>query len=339
MPERLIEILVPEEGAAAVDAVLELVEPPWIWRQTAGGSSQFKLVLPAERVEKLVDRLRPVLSPEHGARLLVMPVEAVAVGPEAEEQEAAHEEAPRSEPGPGSRVSREEIYADVKEFTQITPSYLLTVVLSSVVAVIGLANNQTAVVIGAMVIAPLLGPNMALSLATTLADWKLAIRALKTNGVGVLLAALVALVVGMLWRLDPASAEVAARTHIGLGDLVVALASGAAAALAVTSGLSTSLIGVMVAVALLPPLVVSVGLAAGGHLEEALRALLLLAANVICVNLAGVATFYWRGLRPRSWWKAEVAGRATRRAMALWALLLVAVVAIILLSQRLESSG
>lgn len=336
MPERLIEILVPEEGAGAVDAVLESVETEWMWRQTAAGSSQFKLLVPAGKVEQLVDRLRPVLSPERGARLLVIPVEAVAVGPEVEEHEEA---ATPSEPDSGGRVSREEIYADVKELTQITPTYLLTIVLSTVVAVIGLANNQTAVVIGAMVIAPLLGPNMALALATTLADRQLAARALKANGVGVALAAGVAVAVALLWPLDPSHSEVLARTKIGMGDLVVALASGTAAALAVTSGLSTSLIGVMVAVALLPPLAVSVGLVAGGHFEQALSALLLLAANVICVNLAGVATFYWRGLRPRLWWKAEEAGRATRRAMALWLLLLLAVVAIILLSKALQSHG
>ena len=337
MPDRLIEILVPEAGAAGVDSVLESSETRWIWRQTAQGSSQFKLVVAAEKVEALLDRLRPVLEPQPEARLLVLRVEAVAHGPEHEDGEG--EGSSTSETASGSRVSREEIYSAVKEFTQITPAYLLTVVLSTVVAVIGLANNQTAVVIGAMVIAPLLGPNMALALATTLADRGLAERALKANGVGVALAGAVAVVISLIWPLDPLSPEVMARTQIGLGDLVVALASGAAAALAVTSGLSTSLIGVMVAVALLPPLAVAIGLTAGGHFQQALQALLLLSANVICVNLAGVATFYWRGLRPRLWWKAEGAGRATWRAMAIWLLLLLAVVTIIVLSKKIAPTG
>jgi uncharacterized membrane protein len=53
------------------------------------------------------------------------------------------------------------------------------VVLSTIVAAVGLARDNAAIVIGAMVMAPLLGPNMALSLATTLGDTKLAFRALR----------------------------------------------------------------------------------------------------------------------------------------------------------------
>jgi hypothetical protein len=57
-----------------------------------------------------------------------------------------------------------------------------------------------------------------------------------------------------------------------------------------------------------------------GHL--AARALLLVACNVICINLAGVATLWWQGVHPRTWWEAEKAKRATWRALLVWVALL-----------------
>jgi uncharacterized membrane protein len=72
---------------------------------------------------------------------------------------------------------------------------------------------------------------------------------------------------------------------------------------------------------------VTAGLLIGaGQLLLGLGAAHLTAVNVICVNLAGVATFLVRGVRPRTWWEADRAQRATRRALALWTLMLLALV-------------
>jgi hypothetical protein len=97
---------------------------------------------------------------------------------------------------------------------------------------------------------------------------------------------------------------------VGLGDIAVALASGCAGALAFTTGVSATLIGVMVAVALLPPLVTFGLLLGGGNLDLATGALSLFLMNLICVNLAGVATFLVQGIRPASWWEKDQAGNA-----------------------------
>ena len=138
------------------------------------------------------------------------------------------------------------------------------------------------------------------------------------------------MVLGMAMPHTGGAAELLSRSDVRLGDVAVALASGAAGALAFTTGLHTPLVGVMVAVALLPPLV-AVGLFLGaGSASQAGRALLLFFTNLICVNLAGVATFYYRGIRPRTWWEAGRAKRASRRALVLWLLLLLALVVIIL---------
>jgi len=208
------------------------------------------------------------------------------------------------------------------------------VVLSSIVAAVGLLRGNVAVVVGAMVLAPLLGPNVALALATTLADTALARTALRANAAGLAVALVVALALGAAVPVDPAAAEIVSRTRATSSDVILALAAGSAGALAFTSGLPAMLIGVMVAVALRPPLVTFGLLTGSGHLTEALGALLLLLSNIICVNLAGVVTFLIRGIRPRAWWDAARAKKATRVAMALWPGLLAALVALIHLARR-----
>jgi len=92
-------------------------------------------------------------------------------------------------------------------------------------------------------------------------------------------------------------------------------------------------IGVMVAVALVPPLVVSGMLLGDGHFTSAGGAWMLTMANVICINLAGVATFLAQGVRPRSWWEAERAKKATWRAILVWVVLLAILSLILWLNQ------
>ena len=100
------------------------------------------------------------------------------------------------------------------------------------------------------------------------------------------------------------------RTEVALDSVALALASGAAAALSLTTGLSSVLVGVMVAVALLPP-AATLGLMLGyGHTGLALDAGLLLAVNVVCVNLASKIVFDFKGIRPRTWLEKEKAKHA-----------------------------
>ena len=183
------------------------------------------------------------------------------------------------------------------------------------------------------VIAPMLGPNVALSLATTLDDVTLARISLKTNAVGILIAFILSVFIGSIFAVDPAIPEIASRTKVGLDAIIIGLASGSAGVLAFTTGISAILIGVMVAVALLPPLVVCGLLLGSGHILPAFGALLLLLVNIICLNLAGVVTFLVQGIHPKTWWEVEKATKATRIAIVLWIILLLALIIVILLSK------
>jgi len=195
--------------------------------------------------------------------------------------------------------------------------------LSTIVAAIGLIENNVAVVIGAMVIAPLLGPNLALALGTSLGDTPLIWKALQSSFTGLIVAVVLSYGIGVVSPLPLDSPELLARTNVGLDSVALALASGAAAVLSMTTGLPSVLVGVMVAVALLPPAATLGLMLADQQLVQAIGAGLLLAVNIVCVNLAAKLVFLIRGVRPRTWWEKEKARRATVAYIVFWALSLI----------------
>ncbi len=216
------------------------------------------------------------------------------------------------------RISRDELIGDLSDGARINKIYLITVALSTVVAAVGLIRNSVAMVVGAMVIAPLLIPNMALALSATLGDLKLARRAVLSNTAGLALALVLAILVGITIDIDVTVHEIESRTQASYSDVAVALAAGAAGAIAVTTGVSANLIGVMVAVALLPPLV-ALGLLLGtGHYPQAIGAALLLGTNVVSINLAGVLVFLLQGLRPTGWSNTERAKKSVILSIIVW---------------------
>jgi uncharacterized hydrophobic protein (TIGR00341 family) len=337
MALRLVEMVLPEQFVTEARELLHEQKVVDAWYDHLSESHTLIMILvSAEKSEPLIDLLDNRFSQIEGFRLIILPVSASL--PRLEEEEAAKPPAQKGtkeeEAQKAARLSREELYTQITDTSKATPAYFALVILSTVVAAIGLINNNVAVVIGAMVIAPLLGPNMALALGTTLGDSALIKNSLKTNISGLLTAVVLALILGWLLEVDPHNPQIAARTQIGYMDLVLGLAAGIAGTLAFTAGAPAALIGVMVAVALMPPLV-TVGLMIGsGHHLLALGALWLLLTNIICVNLAAVATFWLQGVRPTTWWEAALARRATIISVASSLLLLAALTLIILVSQR-----
>jgi uncharacterized hydrophobic protein (TIGR00341 family) len=330
MALRLIELVLPEKDAGEI---IELLKEHQLHEhrqlRLPDGVVLVRILLDAEKSETVLDLLENKCAGRAGYRLVMLPVEATL--PRIEVEQKAVEAAPAAQENAPVRISRQELYEDIGNAARSSHTYVTMVVLSTIVAAIGLEHNSAAIVIGAMVIAPLLGPNVALSLATTLGDLPLARQALWTLAIGVVTVTVLSSVMGVLMNVDATGFEVTSRTQVGIGDIVLALASGCAGALAFTTGVSATLIGVMVAVALLPPVVTFGLLLGGGHPVLALGALTLFLVNLICVNLAGVTTFLVQGMRPTNWWEKDRATKATRIAIGLWAALLAALIAIILL--------
>ncbi|MGD8388910.1 MAG: TIGR00341 family protein [Desulfobacteraceae bacterium] len=329
MALRLLEIVLPRDRGAETERLLETISVEYFWsdENSSGDKVLWKVLVEAEKAEVVLDAMEKAFAEDF--RVLLLPVEASL--PRAPEPPSP--EAPESPtPGP-SRMCREELYADVVDLAKLSGVFLVLVFLSSLVAAAGILRNNVAVVLGAMVIAPLLGPNMALSFATTLGDAALARKALKTAFAGIAVSLLISIVLGAVMTIDPQAPEIASRTQVSLGDVMLALASGIAGALAFTTGFPAALIGVMISLALLPPLVTFGMLLASGYLHSAANALLLFLTNVICVNLAGVGTFLVQGIRPLTWWEAAKAKKATRNAIAIWLFLLAALVLMIMKSK------
>jgi uncharacterized hydrophobic protein (TIGR00341 family) len=333
MALRLAHIYLPKDSSGLLDDLTEKFSIIEHYEIEEKNWNEVKLLLDAEMTEPVLDFIESRFGQQQGFRVIVTPVEAVIPRLEVEETTEPDEDIQKREKE-AKRIHREELYDDINSVSSGGRTFILLVILSACVAAIGLLRANVAIIIGAMVIAPLLGPNMGLALAATLGDSALAKRSLKTVSVGIGVALIIAIVLGWFAPVDVTNPEISSRLQLSYADFVLALASGAAGALSFTSGVPGSLIGVMVAVALLPPLMVFGLLIGDGQFYQSYQAFLLLMTNVVCVNISGVAMFLFQGVRPNRWWEAEKAKKHTRIAIAVWFLLLVMLAILIHLDFR-----
>jgi len=181
-------------------------------------------------------------------------------------------------------------------------NFFVLIVLSSIIATLGLLLDSAAVVIGAMLVAPLMSPILGFSLGMVLADVRLVRLSIESMFKGVALALVLAVVIGIASPFKSLTAEILMRTQPTLIDLAVALASGMAGAYAISrEEVSAALPGVAISAALMPPLsVAGLGLALGQP-QVAGGAFLLFLANIAAISLAGVIVFVLLGVRSQSW--------------------------------------
>ncbi|MCP5184198.1 MAG: TIGR00341 family protein [Pseudomonadales bacterium] len=298
----------------------------WTGAACDDGRHVYNMLVADDRRQGVMNALQSVLGGSDAARIVVLPVDTVLPRPE-ENDESTQRRV--------TLATREEIYSRVEAGARLDSNYLLLIVLSTIVAAVGLIENNVAVVVGAMVIAPLLGPNIALAFGSSLGDRGLTWQALFTSLVGLGLAFGLSLGIGVLWPVDLTSGEILARTDVGLDGVALALASGAAAVLSLTTGLSSTLVGVMVAVALLPP-TATIGLTLGaGHPALAAGAALLLAVNVVCVILAAKVVFLARGVRARTWYERRRTAQSRLLSIVIWTLLFLVLVLVVAIRRGL----
>jgi len=329
MPERVIKIVLPREQAKNAIAILDNQEKLSYWQEELSSKNFVaSILLDSAQSESIMDLFEKKFSKVIGFKLILFPVEASLPRPKEEKKKPTTVDE-KKEKKSKLRISREELYSDVVESTKLNNVFILMTILSTVVVAIGLIKDNLAVIIGAMVIAPFLGPNVALALSSVLAEKKLGADAMKTLAAGGLIVVILSASMGLVINVDTRIGEIFSRTSTGFADIILALASGAAGVLAFTTGASAAVIGVMVAVALLPPLTVFGLLLGAGEYELAAGAFLLFITNVICVNLAGIGTFLFQGVSPRTWYAADKAKKATRKSLAIWIITLALLAAII----------
>ncbi|MEO1475777.1 MAG: TIGR00341 family protein [Pseudomonadota bacterium] len=263
--------------------------------------------------QKLVDILQQALKDEKDWRIVVTPIEATL--PKIEESK-------RPQKKSSQKALREELLHDIEEGAVLDRDFLIMVFLSTVVAAVGLNSNSIAGVIGAMVIAPLLGPILGFSMGAALGSMDLIKRSGLTLLAGIGLALVSAFALSFIMPLDLSSRELISRAEVRLDGLALSLAAGGAAALSLARGQGSTLVGVMVAAALLPP-GAATGLFLGdGHFDLALRAGLLLALNIAALVLSALLVFRVKGIRALTWLERKAATRATRINALIWVVFL-----------------
>ena len=330
---KVVEIVAPSNEKSAIAQIAEDQGVIDWWRSAAFEDERFStqfMVAPGN-FQSLLDKLQKVLDRCPQARIIIHDIDATLPKFEQEEQTQTTKSGKKNG-GKEPSLTREELYEQVETGGRITSTYLLLTGLSTIVAALGMIDNNAAVVIGAMVIAPLLGPNLALALGTTLGDLQLARRAIAAALAGLGLAILVAW--SMAWLLEPSSSvQLITRTDVNFSALILALASGAAAVLSLTTGAAIGLVGVMVEVALMPP-AAALGLFLGwGDWPHAYEAGLLLAINIAAINLSAKLVFVLKGISPRRWPEKRRAKRSSRWSFIFWGLSVGALTVLIFLSR------
>ncbi|MCE9651075.1 MAG: TIGR00341 family protein [Parvibaculum sp.] len=321
MPVRLIEVIARDGHADTLEATASQFKALEFHRGQVdeNGMQVVRLLARTERQQDLIDHLQKCLGTGDDWRIVLLPVDAILPDPEPLEEQKKSSTA----------ALREELYVEIARGAKMDQTFIVLVLLSTVVAAIGLFNDNVAVIIAAMVIAPLLGPNMALAFGSALGDSELIGRAALANLVGIGLAIGGAVVAGLLLPDKYSGVELLSRTTLGYDSVALALASGAAGAISLTTRASSVLVGVMVAVALMPPAAATGYMLGTERYALAAGAGSLLAVNIVCINLSAQVVFLAKGIKPRSWIEQRAAKESTFTSLAIWSALLAALIAVI----------
>jgi len=200
-----------------------------------------------------------------------------------------------------SEEEQREVFKDVRKNARADFDFSTMITLSAGIAALGLLLNSPAVIIGAMLVAPLMAAIVGLGLAITVGDGRMLRFSAVSTLWGMLLAIGVGFLIGLIAPDAQATPEILGRTRPTLLDLGVALVSGAAGAYALCrKDVSASLPGVAIAVALVPPLAtVGIGLSLGNWIIAG-GALLLFFTNMVAIAAAGGTIFLLLGFKPEA---------------------------------------
>jgi uncharacterized hydrophobic protein (TIGR00271 family) len=184
----------------------------------------------------------------------------------------------------------------IEDNSSLTIPYLVMNILATIVACYGLIADSTAVVIGAMIIAMLLGPIVGVAMGLVEGNNQLLYKAILAEVAGVATVLIVAAIIGKIHQDVPLGKEIFSRTTPNILDLAIALAGGAAGAYATISPkLSVGLVGVAISTALVPPLSTCSILLVRGETQLATGAFLLFFANLVAIQVASSVVLWLHG--------------------------------------------
>ncbi|MFC7132748.1 MULTISPECIES: TIGR00341 family protein [Salinibaculum] len=296
---RLVQVLIPEGNRSSVlDALDEEGIDYAVFEEVGRGDfeAMVQFPVPPSGVEPVMEDLVEAGIREH-AYTIVLPTETVV----SERLSALVERFP------GLRISREELYARAQDLAPANSTFFAFLILSTVIATTGLLLDSAATIIGAMVVAPLMGPAISASVGAILDDPKMASRGVTLQVTGLLAAILTAAVMGWLLKqtvLIPPGLDirtipqVAERTSPNFLSLFLALGSGIAGSLSIMRGSGSTLVGVAIAVALVPPAATSGLGIAFGLPGVAIAGAVLVVVNLLAINVSALVLFFLAGFKP-----------------------------------------
>ncbi len=299
MAMRLVQVLIPEGNRSPVlDALDEEGIDYAVFDEVGRGDfeAMVQFPVPPGGVEPVLEDL-VTAGIREDSYTIVMPTETVV----------SQRLSTLVERFPGLRISREELYARAEELAPANSTFFAFILLSTVIATTGLLLDSAATIIGAMVVAPLMGPAISASVGTILDEPEMARRGVALQAAGLVAAVLTAAVMGWLLQrtillppgLDITTIpQIAERTSPNFLSLFLALGSGIAGSISIMRGSGSTLVGVAIAVALVPP-AATAGLGiAFGLPPVALAAAVLVVVNLLAINVSALVLFYLAGFKP-----------------------------------------
>ncbi len=282
---QIIEVyLAPGEGDAAVRILRDLGIKDFNLVKTET-SDLLTIKHPLDKADQIIDNLRQEFDFDADNRRSIVVSRPDAIYPrEKEKEKKSHE-----------RYARECIIEYAEENATLSSKYLALIFFSAVIATLGLLTNNTAVVVGAMIIAPAFGPIASVAVGAVVNRMDLLKAGIKTEIIGVLLAVTTAAIMGLMLpgvELTPALQQ---RMLPTIYDLLIGLAAGAAGGYVLVSGKGSTIVGVMVAAALLP---VMCGIGLGVFFLNpfiVFGGFLLLLITVLSIILSMVVVFWFVG--------------------------------------------
>ena len=194
-----------------------------------------------------------------------------------------------------SRVSVEEIESSIKEGMDLNLDYYFFIIIAAFIAGSGLILNSPAIIIGAMIISPLMGPILGVSYGIISKNYHLVNKGIFGQlvsifiaiGAGILLASLAFLIYGS----PSLTHEMMTRNFPTIFDLIVSISAGLAVGFAITGKLQSSLVGIAIAVSLMPP-AVNIGVSLiYGNILLSFGSFVLLLSNVLAINFMAILIF------------------------------------------------
>lgn len=225
------------------------------------------------------------------------------------------------------RISLEEMEQTVSSLSKLDFNYIVWTVLSSILAGMGLINNDNVTLIASMIVAPMMGPIVAIAFGAMTSNQKVLKQGFFAELSGMGVSIFIGFIIGLIYGFtqNEPSAFIISRGQPSIINLIIAIASGLAAGLCFVSGTSLALVGVAAAAALLP-VTVNLGITLGMfEWLLALGSLVLFVTNVACVHLGCMFIFLIRKVEPPQAVKKVKAKRSSTTQIVTWAFILLIV--------------